>query len=255
MKLNSGKPFETKTSKSSKTDIDPLENEQIKPLSDANKPVTPKNETPSRFWLYVEPYCAPIVQENVNFLEDMQKGYSDMSEYMRVPPLGQHYAIRWAKEDMEAEKGKGFDENKDLKDEATKTVKKEKNEKRDTSPFGELTQRLVQGLMEENLMTQVDDNMVATGKEEEIGSRNSFIQSLKVANGDSLEKRLKKELEEQGILEPGEEEGDGGADEILTELNRCQEELRAVSQHNQIQIRRLIKSAREEMARQEIRTR
>ena len=133
-------------------------------------------------------------------------------------------------------------------------MKKEKTDKPDTSPFGELTQRLVQGLMEENLMTQVDDMMVATGKEEEIGSRNSFIQSLKVANGESLEKRLKKELEEQGILEPGEDDGDVN-DEILTELNRCQDELKAVSQHNQIQIRRLIKSAREEMARQEIRAR
>ena len=34
-------------------------------------------------------------------------------------------------------------------------MKKEKNEKADQSPFGELTQRLVQGLMEENMMTQV----------------------------------------------------------------------------------------------------
>ena len=143
------------------------------------------------------------------------------------------------------------DENKEVKEEVGKVVKKEKVE---STPFGELTQRLVQGLMEENLMTQVDDTTMI-GKEDDIGSKNSFIHSLKVANGDSLEARLKKELEEQGILEPGEEEGDGGADEILTELNRCQEELRAVSQHNQIQIRRLIKSAREEMARQEIRTR
>merc|ERR1719158_1687771 len=103
-------------------------------------------------------------------------------------------------------------------DEATKGVKKEKNEKADQSPFGELTQRLVQGLMEENMMTQVDDMMLASGKYEDIGSRNSFIQSLKVANGDSLEKRLKKELEEQGILDPNEEETDGGADEIQQEL-------------------------------------
>ena len=142
------------------------------------------------------------------------------------------------------------DENKEVKEEAGKVVKKEKVE---STPFGELTQRLVQGLMEENLMTQVDDTTMI-GKEDDIGSKNSFIHSLKVANGDSLEARLKKELEEQGILEAGEEE-DGGPDEILSELTRCQEELKAVAQHNQAQLRRLAKSAREEMARQEIRER
>ena len=256
MKLNSGKPFDVKPSKSSRADFDPLENEQIKPLNDTNKPVTPKNETPSRFWQFVEPYCAPITPDDTKFLDDMMKGYSEMSEYYRVPPLGQHYAIRWAREDLEAEKAKGGDENKDVKDEASKSVKKEKNEKPDSSPFGELTQRLVQGLMEENMMTQVDDMMLATGKDDDIGSRNSFIQSLKVANGDSLEKRLKKELEEQGILEPGvDDDNEQVNDEILAELSRCQEELKLVSQHNQMQLKRLIKSAREEMARQEIRTR
>ena len=142
------------------------------------------------------------------------------------------------------------DENKEVKEEAGKVVKKEKGE---SSPFGELTQRLVQGLMEENLMTQVDDTTMV-GKEDDIGTKNSFIHSLKVANGDSLEARLKKELEEQGILEAGDEE-DGGPDEILSELTRCQEELKAVAQHNQAQLRRLAKSAREEMARQEIRER
>ena len=143
------------------------------------------------------------------------------------------------------------DENKEVKEEAGKVVKKEKGE---SSPFGELTQRLVQGLMEENLMTQVDDTTMV-GKEDDIGTKNSFIHSLKVANGDSLEARLKKELEEQGILEAGGDEEDGGPDEILSELTRCQEELKAVALHNQAQLRRLAKSAREEMARQEIRER
>ena len=124
-----------------------------------------------------------------------------MTEYYRVPPLGQHFAIRWAKEDLEAEKAKGGDENKDTKEDVAKILKKEKNERNDSSPFGELTQRLVQGLMEENLMTQVDDMMVAGGRDDDCGTKNSFIQSLKVANGESLEKRLKKELEEQGKKE------------------------------------------------------
>ena len=42
-------------------------------------------------------------------------------------------------------------------------------------------------------------------------------------------------------------------DEIKNELERCQTELRAVSAHNHVQLKRLVKLAREEMARQEIR--
>jgi len=254
VKMNSGKPFDAnglKLIKPSKEDYDPLENMQIKPLTESQKPTTPKNETPNRFWAFVEPYCAPIQQDDLKFLEDLVKGYDDMSEFHRVPPLGQHYSIRWAKEDLELEKSKGGnEENKDVKDEAAKLLKKEKN---DSPPFGELTQRLVQGLMEENLMTQVDDVMVERNNEDNIGSRNSFIASLKVANGDSLEKRLKKELEEQGILDPNDFDDDVGADEVQNELLRCQTELKAVSQQNLLSLRRLVKSAKEEMSRQEVR--
>jgi len=255
IRLSQGKPMDIGKPKPSKADYDPLENEQIKPPSLENKPLTPKNEIPNKFWSFVEPYCAPLQQEDIRFVEDLLKGYQDMSEYYRVPPLGQHFAIRWAKEDLEMEKAKGAgDENKDVKEEVVvKGIKKEN--KTDSSPFGELTQRLVQGLMEENLMTQVDDMMVERGKDEEIGTRNSFIQSLRVANGDSLERRLKKELEEQGILDPNEEDGDTGVDEIQQELVRCQAELRAVSAHNQMQLKRLVKVAREEMSRQEVRNR
>ena len=58
-----------------------------------------------------------------------------------------------------------------------------------------------------------------------------------------------------GILEPGDDDMDSGPDEILTELKRCQEELKAISQNNLSQLKRLVKSGREEMARQEIRNR
>merc|ERR1719350_231867 len=254
LKISSGKPTDGGKVKPSKADYDPLENEQIKPVTGAT-PNTPKNEIPNRFWLFVEPYCAPLTQEDVRFVEELIKGYGDMGEFYRTPPLGQHFAIRWAKEDLDLEKAKGGDENKEAKAEeaAPKAVKKET--KADSSPFGELTQRLVQGLMEENLMAQVDDVEVMRVKDDETGTRNSFIQSLKVATGDSLERRLRKELEEQGILEPNEDDGDAGHDEVQQELARCQQELRAVSQHNLTQLRRLAKSAREEMARQEVRNR
>ncbi len=63
--------------------FDPLQNEQIRPLQDSpsptpaasasNKPALPKNETPNRFWAFVEPYCAPITAEDIKLLEDLIK--------------------------------------------------------------------------------------------------------------------------------------------------------------------------------------
>ena len=41
--------------------------------------------------------------------------------------------------------------------------------------------------------------------------------------------------------------------EILEELVRCQNELKALSNHNLTQLKRLLKAAKEEMARQEVR--
>ena len=38
--------------------------------------------------------------------------------------LGQHYAIRWAKEDLDLEKAKGGDENRDIKEEVGSKVAK-----------------------------------------------------------------------------------------------------------------------------------
>jgi hypothetical protein len=57
------------------SNADPLANEQIKPPAPETtpKPAAPKNETPHKFWAYVEPYCAPIQLEDVKFLEDLIK--------------------------------------------------------------------------------------------------------------------------------------------------------------------------------------
>ena len=88
--------------------FDPLENQQIQRVSEPSpKPNLPKNETPNRFWSFVEPYCAPITPEDIKLLEDLIKGHGDMNEYYRIPPLGQHYTQRWAKEDIENERQKG----------------------------------------------------------------------------------------------------------------------------------------------------
>ena len=191
-----------------------------------------------------------------------------MSEYYRTPQLGQHYTQRWAKEDLENERLKsanasGNEDSKSGDDTgaASRLLKKAENAAEET-PYGELTQRLVAGLMEENIMTSVDDSIDAASHKNKSGasgeasgdSKSNLIKSLNINNAEILESRLRKELEDQGILDPNEDD-DGGEDndEILEELKRCQTELKAVSSHNIQQLKRLLKAAKEEMVRQELR--
>eukprot|EP00095_Tigriopus_kingsejongensis_P012371 maker-scaffold190_size271632-snap-gene-0.23 protein:Tk12371 transcript:maker-scaffold190_size271632-snap-gene-0.23-mRNA-1 annotation:"hypothetical protein CAPTEDRAFT_174003" len=248
--------------------FDPLQNEQIRPLAESAKPVMPKNETPNRFWSFVEPYCAPITPEDIKLLEDLIKTHGDMAEYHKIPSLGQHYTQTWAKEDMENERQKGAgtmahasEANGDTKPNVDDlVVKSEPAGHGDETPFGELTQRLVAGLMEENIMTSVDDSMEAAkkaGQENPDLNKTGLIRSLNINNADSLEARVRKELEEQGLLDSNEDESapEDDNDEILEEMKRCQNELKAVSTHNLGQLKRLLKCAKEEMVRQELRNR
>ena len=48
--------------------FDPLQNEQIRPPSETSKPALPKNETPSRFWAFVEPYCKDVTESDVKVI-------------------------------------------------------------------------------------------------------------------------------------------------------------------------------------------
>ena len=145
-------------------------------------------------------------------------------------------------------------------DEASQLLKKAEAANEESS-FGELTQRLVAGLMEENAINPADveeSTKKGSGGEssdtENATAKGQLIKSLNITNAENLEARVRKELEEQGILDPNEDLKDGiENDEILEELVRCQNELKALSAHNLTQIKRLLKAAKEEMARQEIR--
>jgi transcriptional adapter 3 len=197
-------------------------------------------------------------------LEDLIKTHNDMTEYYRIPLLGQHYTQRWAKEDLENERLKSAGEAASVEkssDEGGKMLKKAETVCDEVAPYGELTQRLVGGLMEENIMTSVEESIEASSKKggssdssvDDAGKAN-LIRSLNINNPEALEARVRKELEEQGIINPGDDDDDDvDNDEILEELKRCQNELKAVSSHNVHQLKRLLQAAKEEMVRQELR--
>jgi transcriptional adapter 3 len=104
-------------------------------------------------------------------LDDLIKTHGDMSEYFRLPKLGQHYTHRWAKEDQDSERVKGNSDPEGVDGTGAPDNESEKMLRKpgeavgsQDSPFGELTQRLVAGLMEENIMTPIEETLELGGK-------------------------------------------------------------------------------------------
>lgn len=71
-------------------------------------PRLPKNDAVNRFWASVEPYCADITNEDAKVLEDILTTHDEEADYFRVPPLGKHYAEKWAEEDLIEEQREGY---------------------------------------------------------------------------------------------------------------------------------------------------
>ncbi|XP_064635509.1 transcriptional adapter 3-B-like [Lineus longissimus] len=227
-----------------------------------------KNDAPNRFWQFIEPYCANITNDDLKVLEDILKSREDDSEFYKIPPLGKHYSQKWAQEDLMEEQCEGskITERKRSSagtanghDASTLLRRYDASEPlEDNSPFGPLTQRLVSALIEENIMTPVDDASMTevTGKDpQEFNasmSPRTLAKQLNIGNTFTLERRIKKELEEQGILECEDKNEDNPDDEVLMELKRKMAELKSLSAHNVVMTKRLHKLAKEEMARQEM---
>ncbi|TKS71010.1 Transcriptional adapter 3 ADA3 -like protein [Collichthys lucidus] len=259
-------------------------------------PRTPKNDAPNRsattsldisnvfpiapkvkFWASVEPYCADITNEEIRLLEELLKPPEDEAEYFKTPALGKHYSQRWAQEDLLEEQREGAranDKKKNLMggplseldakdvDSLLKKSESQHESPEDGCPFGPLTQRLLQALVEENIISPMEDSPIPdiSGKDANDGagtSPRSQGKAFSVPHTRSLEARIKEELVAQGLLDSEERPGTGGdsEDEVMAELQKRQAELKALSAHNRARKQELLRLAKEEMRKQELRQR
>lgn len=237
-------------------------------------PRNPKNDAPNRFWASVEPYCADITNEEIRVLEELLKPPDDDAEYYKIPALGKHYSQRWAQEDLLEEQREGARANDkkksmmgplselDAKDVDALLKKSESQHElpEDGCPFGPLTQRLLQALVEENIISPMEDSPIPDipGKDDGAGtSPRSQGKAFSVPHTRSLEARIREELVAQGLLDSDERQGGGGEseDEVLAELQKRQAELKALTAHNRARKQELLKLARDEMRKQELRQR
>ncbi|KAL1130964.1 hypothetical protein AAG570_012205 [Ranatra chinensis] len=204
----------------------------LKPES--SKVVIPKNDTPNKFWASVEPYCSEVTPENIKELEDLIASCDNDCTTLKIPPLGKHYTARWADEDLMEEK-----ESSNLE----RTKRNKTYSGRDKTP-GPLVQRLVSALMEENVIGR-EVSPIFTDEAD-----GSYLAKLPLYHTTAcFERRIRRELEAIGFLEANNDD----TDEILSEIKKCDEELKLVASQNKEHLKRLLGLAKQEIARQDIR--
>lgn len=205
----------------------------------------PKNNTPYKFWTSVEPYCGAITLDDIKFLESLLATSSNISP-PPIPPLGKHYSEVWADEHISDEQLASNPykyKSSGISSEAS-SMRKKAEKSMDSMITGPLTQRLVSALMDDNPVPfEVPDTKVK--------QNNSNKSSNAIRNSLSLERCLRKELIEQGILDPEDLPPltNPADDEILSEIKKCQAELAVVRKENSRNLRNLIQLCKQEMLR------
>ncbi|XP_031640197.1 transcriptional adapter 3-like [Contarinia nasturtii] len=212
----------------------------------------PKNDIPNKFWFSVEPYCMPITQEDVKFLENLLDEYNEPL-VPPIPELGTHYALRWTADDLRDEHDKS---TKRLSAASNDVTKKSGDKIIDQGVCGPLTQRLVSGLFEEQHsgmhsdMDVQDSNDSCTENNSSSANRASSISSL-LKSGIDVEKRLKRELFDLGIFDASDFAKEK-EDEVLNEIKRVRTELQAISEFNRDELKQLRTVAKDEIKRLEL---
>lgn len=203
----------------------------------------PKNNIPYKFWNSVEPYCAPVTLDDIKFLESLLTQSSNTS-LPPIPPLGRHYSEVWADEHLAEDQNAstpGKIKSCNFSPDSS-SLRKKMEKSSENMITGPLTQRLVSALMEENAMPyEVPDIKI----KQNTNTKSSYKNSL------TLEKCLRKELVEQGILDPEDLPPltNPADDEILAEIKKCQTELTAVRKENCRNLKHLIGLCKQEMIR------
>lgn len=213
-------------------------------IKDNPKLLTHRNDLPNKFWLSVEPYCMPLTHEDIRLLDDLLEEYSG-GVVPAIPELGPHYSSVWASEDLKEEHDIAKTKGKANSFHFMKRSDKIMGE----NVTGPLTQRLVSALMDENTMPDGTDSG-SENTSSDVTSNRSFIPSMQ--NGILIERRVRKELIEQGILDGMDDVVKEEDDEILSEIKRVRTELAAIAEHNSNELKKLYGVAKEEMNRLDI---
>lgn len=232
------------------------------PHQEIPKPV--KNDAPSRFWSFVEPYCVDITQDTIRAIEDWITPLENDEKYQKIPELGEHFSKTWPFEDLKEEiieGSKSIENNKGLFSDSAqdhaeieRILKLGENESSSMEDNSEpsLLDKLVYSFIGENLMTRLDDVMTDDCNGDVMLRTNPNIVQAPTLTKSNLEKRLYAAFVDAGLLELGEEESKTDDDEVYQELKKLQGALLPVHEYNTVQKKKLLALAKAEIAKQEV---
>ncbi|KAG5883742.1 hypothetical protein JTB14_008584 [Gonioctena quinquepunctata] len=207
-------------------------NKLIDPQQDIPKVTLPKNDNSDKFWASIEPFCANVTKDDIAFLDNLLQEFSKEID-IKVPEVGDHYANGWSEEIINDEQNLGKSPSK--KPATTVDIKKNGLHAMVETFSTPQTQRLLAALIEERVLNSLPKNGENGTKPAKLKS--SEFTKLKTSTGNQkmgtcLDRRLKKELMEQGILSIEDISKNMPEDEILTEIKKCQQELATVNEYN-----------------------
>ncbi|CAH1965031.1 unnamed protein product [Acanthoscelides obtectus] len=196
-------------------------------LQEVPKVTLPKNDNSDKFWASIEPYCANVSKDDVAFLESLiQECAKDIN--MNIPELGEHYTEGWSDEILNEEQNYGKSPSKKISGFDMKRNKLHAIMDTFATPLNQN----ITATIEENIMSVLPKTSGPNGI-----IKFKACDVLKSSNnnhklGACLDKKLKKEQVEQGILTLDDLAKTQPDDEILTEIKKCQLELKTMNKYN-----------------------
>ncbi|KAK9890256.1 hypothetical protein WA026_010366 [Henosepilachna vigintioctopunctata] len=193
---------------------------------DVPKVTLPKNDTSEKFWASVEPFCAEIQKEDIAFLDTLIEECSK-EIIIKVPDIGEHFASEWS-DDLIFEEPNGVCKGNDLKKNGINMI------------LDTLSNPKSQSLL---------SSLPATLEKFRVSDLNIF-KNYNIKG--CVEKRLKKELVDQGLLTMEDLQKTTPEDEVLSEIKKCQNELITVNEYNKIELNKLRNNVAKDLRRQEV---
>ncbi|XP_025192583.1 uncharacterized protein LOC112592646 [Melanaphis sacchari] len=228
-----------------------------------------KTESANKFWSLVEPYLAHVKKEDLKWLDDLVKSYSPSKKLYEIPPLGEHYAKTWAKEELEMQKQQSscsprppkklkFAER--IAPDVVELVDKANSAIQDGNVYMPVYQRVVTALLDHsnNSLDDAEENFPEYDDVEEKPQEMSNVCKEFYA-----EQSVKKQLNKLGLIGrnskpvPSPEDSlpslaiaDEENDEVLEELNKCDNALAQLREMNKNHLTLLLGRCRKDYYQQ-----